>query len=488
MRFPVKFALVLLAGTACDHATEPLSLGPSEPPRWAETTGSIEHGATLLPGSATMSLDQAFVVVDDRGGIAGSIEVASDADRAARWTVTASGGVGDPVLLGVLPVPFQNANQYVRSTNAAGDAVVGFAHEDRYAGPTVGWLWTGGGMMLLPQPAGATRSWPMSIDSAGVIVGQIRLASGDDHGAVWFPPYADQPVLLPRMAGCINSARGITNEGIVTGLVRCPDDAVVRWQIGSDGIVLAGPEKLEGSDGFHLPGAAGARDVVGNFNWEVASLFRLDALHRLDLGTLAGHETSRAGSATERTDDGTIRVVGSSQPTSSRSSEARAVIWSVAATGVVTGPADLGLPDPYPTKRPADRFESARAYTVNRHGWIAGYSRRADGRFHGTLWRPTAADEEDDPPAGPGPAASFDYGCNNSDDCAFTDTSSGPITSWAWASSEGHSADGQHASFRFQQEGKHVVTLTVTDAAGLNDSATAVISCSVHRKHGLRCG
>lgn len=94
-----------------------------------------------------------------------------------------------------------------------------------------------------------------------------------------------------------------------------------------------------------------------------------------------------------------------------------------------------------------------------------------------------------DPPAGDGPTASFDYGCDNSATCGFMDTSSegeAAIVSAEWTTGS-QTASGSQVSFTFQADGDHVVTLTVTDAANTSDVASRTISCRAHPRHGLRC-
>jgi PKD repeat protein len=92
-----------------------------------------------------------------------------------------------------------------------------------------------------------------------------------------------------------------------------------------------------------------------------------------------------------------------------------------------------------------------------------------------------------DPPPGDDLTASFSYSCGNSPTCQFTDTSTGDVVEWNWTSTSGHSSGDASPSFTFGGAGDHTVTLSVTDADNLTDSASATINCRDHPRHGLRC-
>jgi hypothetical protein len=480
-------AVVLISAMAiiaCENAIEPPSPAPGEIWRSVASAGAVSYVATLLPDGDLGSVDDAFLVIDESGVVFGTTHTG----RAASWTVDASGGVTGPLLLGALPAPFDDAGQWVRSTPSGG-YVVGYAQNER-SGPTVPWLWVNGSMRLLPQSEGATRSWPLATNDGGAVVGQVRFGSEGDYGAVWLPPYDTEPVLLPRMEEYIlNSARGITEAGLILGLVRSDSDALVHWQIDPDGTVLGGPDQLAGSDDLLLSGANRDLDGVGVYHGAQpveASLYRSGSTRRIDLGMLDGHVQSRARGVTARTPAGALQVVGQSSP-SDDDYDSRGVVWTVDAMGNVAGPYDIGLPDAYPRKRPSDQFVSAHALSVNSQGWIVGFSRRADGTFFATIWQPTDAGE---PPAGTGPIASFAYGCGNSPTCQFADTSTpegSAISGWQWTFGDGRTASTPDPEITFSQAGNHTVTLTVTDGNGLSDAASAAVKCSVHPRHGLRC-
>jgi hypothetical protein len=400
---------LLLAIPACEHVTEPVARGGSSQ-QSVESTGSGGFVAAVLPNGVLSSLDGAFLVVADNGDVFGSI-VQSGADRAARWSVDPTGNVGGPVLLGSLPPPFDLADQYVRFASRDGNVVLGYAQNGR-GNPNAGWVWAHGTMtMLLPVPTEG-RVVPFAINEAGMIVGQIASNDVDgDWGAVWLPPYADEPLLLPRLEGySLNSARGITNDGIVSGWVRGEGmvEALVQWQIDAAGKVLRGPDILEGIDQILLSAVNQDLDMAGSFHGDDVStpyLFRSAAGQRIDLGLLAGHSTGGARGISERAPDGSVHLVGSSFTTGGLLGGA-AVLWSVVGGNIVTSAVDLGLPPATViSNRPPRslKFVSAGAFSSNSQRWVVGWSRRDDGAFFSTLWRPSGDEPGEDEDCNPHP-------------------------------------------------------------------------------------
>jgi hypothetical protein len=489
-------SVLLVAGcdsmTAVDHPMESHRAIAYESEGSESTSGyPASYDATLLSTSPETenSVQELFLALDESGSVFGTYR-----DRAARWTLDTAGNVAEPELLGALPAPFEGYRQYVHAASATGDIVVGHVGRPSVAA----WVWTNGVMRLLPLPDGATQAYAVGIGEGAAITGSVYVATEDDWGsyaAVWLPPYDAGPILLPRTAHGefpINRAHSITTTGVITGPAKGLTDVLVEWQIDSDGHVVSGPVQVEGSDGFYWwgPGVTGrVLDAAGHVNFSVAALFRLDRPgERIDLGMLGGHDVSIAHGTTGRADDGSIRIVGYSGLDRTLSSDQRAVLWAVDATGTVAGPLDVGLPSPYPTNKPDHRFVSARAHSVNSTGWIVGYSRRADGSFYATLWQPEAASDDTPPPATDGPTASFGYSCD-SNRCQFTDTSTeggAEIVSRDWISGT-QAASGSQVSFTFGTAGDHVVTLTVTDADNASDQASRTIKCRDNRVHGLRC-
>jgi hypothetical protein len=381
----------LLAIVTCGNAWEPLARDGAVR-QSIEATEPGDYGATVLPDGAISA--NTFLVVADNGGIFGSVVHGSGTERAARWAVDESGSVTGPVLLGTLPEPFDRADQYVRSVSRNGDLVLGYAQSGR---TTAAWVWADNAMTMLPVPNNR-RVYPMASNDGGLIVGQIGIdedGRSEDWGAVWLPPYEAEPILLPRMDGYVlNSARGITNEGLITGWVRGSDmiDVLVEWRIDAEGNVLSGPVRLEGIDQILMSAVNQERDVVGSFHgndrWE-PYLFRSVTGQHIGLGSLSGQNSGSARGVTDRALDGSILAAGRSWTLGG--SDGRAVLWSVDGPGTVTGPFDLGLPAPMVIRtRPlrTAEFVAAGAFSVNSQGWVVGWSEREAGALFATLWRP----------------------------------------------------------------------------------------------------
>jgi hypothetical protein len=391
MRTALLISAPLLALVACENATEPLA--PDGDMRQSlEASESGSYGATVLPDGVLSG--KTYLAVDDNGGVFGSVMHGSGPDRAAKWSVDGGGNVTGPILLGTLPAPFDQADQYVSSASTHGDVVIGYAGSSP---TTAGWVWKNGAMTMLPGPSDR-RVYPLAANDAGVIVGQIGIygdGHSEDWGAVWLPPYNAEPILLPRVEGYIlNSARGITNEGIITGWVRSSGmiDALVQWQIDAEGNVLSGPEMLEGIECILMRAANQDRDVVGSFHgndqWE-PYLFRAAIGQHIELGSLNGYTSGIAHGLNNRSGDDSVQAVGISWTQSL--SDGRAVLWSVDGSGTVAGPIDLGVPPAMVTRtRPlrTSEFVAAGAYSTNGQGWVVGWSEREDLTTFATLWRP----------------------------------------------------------------------------------------------------
>jgi len=318
--------------------------------------------------------------------------------------------VTGPVLLGTLPPPYDQSDQNVKFTSADGSLVLGFAGNQ--PDPMRGWVWANGTMTMLQPVVSEGRVVPMAANDAGVIVGQINLVDGTgDWGAVWLPPYNADPILLPRMEGYgLNTAKGITNDGVISGGVRDFDDgkadAMIQWRIDAEGNVLSGPDMLEGIDHVLLSDANQDLDVVGvvhgNGFFE-AILYRSTAGQRIDLAAIDGHAWTSARGVTNRNLDGAVKIAGDSRPGQMQSSESRAVVWSVDGSNAVSGPVDVGLPAEMVTSvRPRRTlgFISAFAFSINSQGWAVGLSQREDGQHFSTLWQWNPDEGDDPPPSG----------------------------------------------------------------------------------------
>ena len=77
------------------------------------------------------------------------------------------------------------------------------------------------------------------------------------------------------------------------------------------------------------------------------------------------------------------------------------------------------------------------------------------------------------------PVARFTWKCNRSRKCDFngsTSSDDGGVVSYAWEFGDGTTGSGVQVSRRYSSSGSRTVTLTVTDAEGLTNSASEVIT------------
>lgn len=488
--------VALLAFTACDDPTEAPVLSPDEIVRPATVPIASDYGGVVLPQGHMTEVYQPYFIVDAVNDIYGPVWH-NDAVRVARWEVESDGSVLGPTLLGTLPAPFDDDEQAVRGSNAAG-VVVGYAYESaehQYAG----WVWVDGQMKMLPglPDEAYERTVPQDVNGVGIIVGQLGRHEADgssaDYGVVWLPPYDAEPIELPRAADYeLHSTRDITDDGLITGWIRGGDEAnggpltdmVVQWQIDADGNVLSGPDLISGSEDMLTRRVNDALDVACTYHAvspRQACVFRQETGQRIDLSPLDGYDSSVGFGLTNRDAEGSVDVVGRSSM-ADLYYDTRATLWSVDAAGIPTGALAFPHPAPYPDDT---QFEESEAYSINDAGLAVGFSRNANGAEYATLWLPGNGGENPPPPTGDGPTASFDYSCSW-DDCRFSDTSTGDVVAWSWTSSAGHEETGRGAYLTFGP-GTHTVTLTVTDSDGLTDSASTTIDCKAHRRFGARC-
>jgi hypothetical protein len=354
------------------------------------------YTAILLPGGEITDLYRPFLTIDDQGDIFGSRrEHGSAPARATRWHLDAIGNVTGPVDLGTLPAPYDVADQTVNASNGHG-TVIGIAGRGDHS---VGWVWADGEMKRLPPVPWAPQghSVPLAVNRKGVIVGQVVSSATEESGAIWMPPYDAPPILLPRLVGYqLNSARAISDDGVIIGWARGygRPDVSVRWEIDEDGH-FQGPVVLEETSNLLLSMANVDLDLVGahqSIEGLAALLYRPRAPHRTLLGALNGHTVSWARGVTPRAADGSVLVVGQSSDRMGAYT-GRAVVWRVDASGAVAGPEDLGLPNAFAGTPPSPEAYST-AFTINRQGWIAGWSRDAQGRLFSTVWVPDEEHEE----------------------------------------------------------------------------------------------
>lgn len=487
MRTAIPLALaVFFSLTGCDKTAVEPRLTP-DVARHADATAST-YTPSVLPNGDITGFRQTFFTIDAKSDIFGSIRDDAGLIRAALWSVDADGSISAPTELGMLPDPYGDLPQTTRASNARGVAV-GYVRDG--TGAYIGWTWTQGAMTLLQPVPGAeyTSVVPLDVSSTGVVVGQIGRQEEAGHkayGAVWLPPYDEPAILLPVLEGYVlNSARHVTDGGLITGWVRGSGmpDAVVQWQIDANGTILSGPNTLPGSDDVLFQ--VGSRDLdlaclYGSADGPtVGCLYRATTGERIDLGPLDGDVRSYARGVTPLDADGAAQLVGTSF--GSDSQDARAVLWSVDAGNGVSGPVALPLPSVH---RRFAQFVASGGYAINEVNRVIGWSEQSDGRRSAVLWQPEAGDPSS-PPSDEGLSAGFDYACDK-DTCQFTDTSTGEVVSWSWETDAGHASDSQNPTFTFSA-GTYTVTLTVTDSNDQADSASTTIECKDHKRFGAMC-
>jgi hypothetical protein len=280
-----------------------------------------------------------------------------------------------------------------------------------------------------------TRPETWAINSSGDVVGHFGVTYTDTNvsyriAAIWSANQYDDPTWLEKsgQGGADRAARGVNDAGWIVGVVRNTQAAV--W----------------------IP------DANGDYGFAI------------DLPTL-GAGWSFAYAVSEPDVNGVVRIVGES--------DERAVLWTVDQTGNANGPVDLGTPH---------RHKKASAFSMNEAGYIVGQAVRPNGNSTAVLWQPVSDNGDDDDGDGPAPpsgdlTASFDYSCSNSATCEFTDTSTGDdIESRTWDPA-GIADDGRHTF----DAGEYAVTLTITDSGGNSSSASKMINCRSHPRHGIRC-
>jgi subtilisin family serine protease len=97
----------------------------------------------------------------------------------------------------------------------------------------------------------------------------------------------------------------------------------------------------------------------------------------------------------------------------------------------------------------------------------------------------TAGGGGGDPPNS-APSAAFSVSCGGAT-CSFTDQSTdveGNINAWSWTFGNGQTSTAQHPTVTYTGVGSYAVTLEVTDAGSLSDTATRTVSCSMRGKSG----
>lgn len=83
--------------------------------------------------------------------------------------------------------------------------------------------------------------------------------------------------------------------------------------------------------------------------------------------------------------------------------------------------------------------------------------------------------------------ASFTYSCGNTNTCSFDGTGSTGATSWSWAFGDGGTGSNSTETHTYGGAGSYPVDLTVGDGSGGSATTSRTVSCTTHRKFGLRC-
>jgi subtilisin family serine protease len=91
------------------------------------------------------------------------------------------------------------------------------------------------------------------------------------------------------------------------------------------------------------------------------------------------------------------------------------------------------------------------------------------------------------PPSAAPPTASFAADCEETD-CSFIDQSSpdGSIVKWAWDFGDGSTSSERNPSRRYEKAGAYTVVQTVTDEAGLTDTAARTILVTEPETDGIQ--
>jgi len=84
--------------------------------------------------------------------------------------------------------------------------------------------------------------------------------------------------------------------------------------------------------------------------------------------------------------------------------------------------------------------------------------------------------------------ASFTYSCGNTATCTFDGTGSTGAKSWSWDFGDlGTTDSSSTVSHTYVVPSSYTVELTVGDGNGGNATTSRTVSCTTHRKFGLRC-
>jgi hypothetical protein len=322
------------------------------------------------PDPGTFSGSSTAAINDD-GVVIGTAVGQDGKRRAVRWTVGPDGSVTGPVELGALndwPTHLPTA------INRHG-VIIGLASPDVYAHS--GFIYDGT-IQALTTLDGAAVTRAYGINDLGMVVGDANMTGDftDLRGLLWRNPLdpGELPIQLPdwpaERPG--SNPRFINNHGAIAGWSSGKN---VRWQIDEDGTVSE-PELIELQ---HMAGMNDLHDFAGTLNDEPVII---RGGIPIALGPLRGGEITIPRGLNSPLSGAPVQVVGTRVEGSEMwgSPRTTAMVWSVDAAGLVTGPAELGRPSGY---------DFVWGPKVNAHGWIVGTAHNGatqDGVA--TLWRP----------------------------------------------------------------------------------------------------
>lgn len=239
------------------------------------------------------------------------------------------------------------------------------------------WEWRGrGNAVLLPAPiAGSDNVQVRQVNQFGTIVGNTDDASGEPHATVWTGEHHD-PRLLPGLRGSAGSlGHGVNNFGMVAGSSVADDGTTTPTLWGSDGDAhrlapVGGPAEAWSVNDRGLVVGYGMRHRAAT-GPSVFLAWYGGAVH--DLGTLPGDDDASPNALNDRD----LAVGFSASDLHPRDSGAtRAVYW----------PGCGGLRR-LPTL-PGSTFSTA--HDVNAWNLIVGLAADRSGAIHAVVWWPTA--------------------------------------------------------------------------------------------------
>lgn len=323
-------------------------------------------------------------------------------EKAVQWEVSEDGGVNGPNKLGELPEPAEDFEYQIARDINSGGVIVG---EAIYRDPetlqhnwnrSVGWVHTNGVMGLLPWLPGDTYAFhAWDVNEHGLTVGWIRYVGErdmdgtvtriDTRGALWLPPYQEEPVLLDPLEGhTMAHARAINDHGIIAGWSWAESDSVgVYWTTDSAGSI-GGPFVI--SDGFR-PGGMNTTGYVAGMKSGEAAIWSSGSATVLHLGTLPKTAYSQAYGISDAV-DGTFGVVGWSG-NSMDATDRRPAIWSTTGEGS-SSLAELPMPGDYRGGYASD------FHHIGYQGWAVGVGfQRLQNKtvWRAILWRPGQDDD-----------------------------------------------------------------------------------------------